>query len=228
MPETNINQLAKKDIAMTSYNFSVFVATLTSKYSTAMDRAMSAVVDYFALTALREPNAKGNMPWDAEIHYFLNNQLNGLWQAMYGNTTDTVGLDMDPAAMPRDLAWKPVHALCRANAALDAYKGRRTYCDETAENFDPEAAANDPTFLRLAAEQERVQALFDFFKEEFDAKRELFEGLFDEAWTYKPYKVGVKGESTSGELTEAQKAAAAKYRAMQNRRTGEAPQTEAA
>lgn len=208
---------------MTAFNFTGFVSKIMGNYAAKMERAVGATVDYFAATALLEPNAKGNMKWDAEYHYFLNNQLNGLWQAMYGNTTDTVGLDMAPEAMPRDTAWKPVHVHTRADGALSTYKSRRTYCDDTNEQFSPEAAANDPTFLRLAAEEERTQFLFDMFKDEFDAKKELYESLFETAWVYKPYTINTEGRSTNGgEQTEAQKAFAAKLRAMKNRNTGEA------
>jgi len=199
-----------------------WASKIINVFANKVDASTSAMADYLTDCSQYEPNYQGKMPFDYELHYFLNNSLQSLWVAMYGNTTDTTGQTTEITKMARDIAYKPVHLLARTQQALAEYVQPRPELDITQPRaFDPEQAAQDGTFCNLTQAAEHAQKLMDVFATRFAADLDLYHSIFEEAWSYKPWNQNA--EKLARSQTPAQKAVAARFAAMKNRNTDAGP-----
>jgi hypothetical protein len=171
--------------------------------------------EYLENASLAEPDSKGRMPWDLDFQYLINNIAQAAHQQAYGNTTDLNG-NPDPRANLQNDYWKAVHVKARADKALADYiHNRPELHEDNPRTFDPDAALEDMKYLGLKTTAEAAEKRMDALRSLQFAFVNLFQSLFEEVWTYKPFTV--KTEAMPRTQTAQQQQIADRLRAMKNR-----------
>jgi hypothetical protein len=193
---------------------------ITAEFEKNILSAVGEFSEYLEDATYDDPDASGRMPWDLDFHYLFDNILKGVWQQMYGNTTDTTGND-DPRANLQREYFKAVHVKARADKALADYIHNRPELHyDNPRTFDHDAAADDAGYTSRKRRAEMAEKRMDALKALFNAFLDLYHSLYEDVWTYKPYKV--TEEALPRTQTKAQQMVAERIRAMKNRNTAAA------
>jgi hypothetical protein len=172
-------------------NNNSFAASFTGQLEKDFTKYISALVDWAEFASQME-TANGSSKVTARIEYELQNRCNGIWAALYGNTTDVSFIPDRNTELDQRTRF-----CARLNTAYwetrrNEYRAANPHVDKAKPEYSSVEAANDMEWLNIIVSMKEAILNYNRLVAEFHMVSNMYELVTGNAFEYVPYKVQPK------------------------------------
>ncbi len=147
---------------------------------------MNQFVNWAALAGQMEVR-DGSSKITQRMEYEITNQINQVWVALYGNTTDVSTIPAQDARIPSTLRFCARLNLAYWENQMSDYLVKHPEVDRASVEYNELVASNDLNWINIVVCKEESILNYNRLMAQFKGLKALYELITDAAYSYKPY-----------------------------------------
>lgn len=166
-------------------------AAFTGQMEKDFAKHISALVDWAEFAAGMETQ-NGVSKVSARMEYELQNECNGLWAALYGNTTDTSFIPDRNTELDQRTRFCARLNVQYWETRRNDYRAKNPHVDKKAPEYSSTEAANDMEWCNIVVSLQEAILNYNRLVTKFAMIRNQYELITGKAYEYIPYKIQPK------------------------------------
>lgn len=176
-----------------------FAAAFTSDLEKNFQRHLSALVDWAEFASQMETQ-NGQSKVTARLEYSLQNECNGVWADLYGNTVDTSFIPDTNTQMDQRTRFCARLNLAYWEDRRNKYRAEHTYVDKKSPDYSAVEAANDLEWGNIIVNLRESMLNYNRLVTKFAMVVGMYELVTGKAYQYVPYNAQPKQQKGNAKL----------------------------
>jgi hypothetical protein len=172
-----------------------FAAAFTGQLEKDFATYISALVDWAEFASQMETQ-NGVSKVTARIEYELQNRCNGIWAALYGNTTDVTFIPDRNTELDQRTRFCARLNLAYWESRRNDYRAKNPHVDKTKPEYSSTEAANDLEWVNIIVSFKEAMLNYNRLVTEFRMVTNMYELVTGKEFTYIPYEVKPKANAS--------------------------------
>lgn len=165
-----------------------FAAAFTGQLEKDFQKYLSALVDH-AEFACQMETQNGVNKVSARMEYELQNECNGIWAALYGNTTDTSFIPDRNTELDQRTRFCARLNVAYWETRRNDYRAKNPYVDKAKPEYSSVEAANDLEWCNIVVNLQESILNYNRLVTKFHMLSNMYELVTGKQYTYIPYEV---------------------------------------
>lgn len=163
-----------------------FAAAFTGELEKNFQKYLSALVDWAEFASQMETQ-NGQSKVTARLEYSLQNECNGVWADLYGNTTDTSFIPEANTQIDQRTRFCARLNLAYWEDRRNKYRAEHTYVDKKSPDYSAVDAANDTDWTNIIVNLRESMLNYNRLVTKFNMTSAMYELVTGKAYQYVPY-----------------------------------------
>jgi hypothetical protein len=176
-------------------NNNSFAAAFTSDLEQHFAKYISALVDWAEFASQMETQ-NGVSKVTARLEYELSNRCNGIWAALYGNTTDVTFIPDRNTEMDQRTRFCARLNVQYWESRRNDYRAKNPHVDKAKPEYSSTEAANDMEWLNIIVSFKEALLNYNRLVAEYHMVKSQYELVTGSEYVYVPYKVQPKATAS--------------------------------
>jgi len=176
-------------------NANSFAAAFTGQLEKDFAKYLTALVDHAEFASQMETN-NGVNKVSARMEYELQNECNGIWASLYGNTKDTQFIPDKNTELDQRTRFCARLNVNYWETRRNDYRAKNPQVDKSKPEYSSQEAANDLEWCNIVVNLKEATLNYNRLVTKFNMLKNMYETVTGAAYVYVPYDVKVKAATS--------------------------------